>query len=644
MFRVVSLCIAIPVAVAASSISFAQSPKEARSVVFSLAAPALDRDGFRSEMKRKDAAGFAPVSIQSAGDGRHAVVWHKDSNLVSWRAHVEKTSAQVDKLQKTLSGQGFVRSFVAGYSRGGSRLFNVIWVKEKRKRARKVHRQLSRTDVRAKMKAYAKLGFSPVDLVPWVHKKKTYYSAVWVKDGRESRYVVGVQRSKWDQAHASHRRAGYALRDIGVVGGRHSGDVRYAGIWVKDGRLKTHFRSMLLERKGLDDALRSKVPENYRIDDIDTAQVGGRSRYSLILRRVSDRNKVVANFKLPSKTKSRLTRLLSGYHSASSKAHSGNVGFFVQNLRNGRYIAFNPDEHFFMSSVRKVLVGAASLRNRFDPTDSDVVKLSREAYRAPPRDPSRSVGGVRYPAISAPGLFSKSALFAAMLTSSDNNAADYFFERWGGQKSMRAMLEGPVGTRDFGELVSKCGQERRSTMAKGGRYRSLRNVRCHVFRRWQSDGSLAWANPSERQLLKGLKPSRADRDWRRHINQHRNAITPRAYGRFWRALSTGKVLSTSQRGELLRHMGRRRGLFGTARFKSAPFESHVAKNGATYRNRAWVVLAFDFNGDDRNYASITPRFSFSWFTEDHAGPKDGRGDAADDLARRIYTIAVSALR
>ena len=193
----------------------------------------------------------------------------------------------------------------------------------------------------------------------------------------------------------------------------------------------------------------------------------------------------------------------------------------------------------------------------------------------------------------------------------------------------------------FGAMIGKCDQYKRSLASKPGQ-KSLLNVRCHVLRRWMQNkqAGRALANDAERKILDGNFSGRSNGLWRRHIDRHYNAITPRTYALFFRKMAENKLLSNAQRSDLLRHMGsssRFRGNWtNNGSTRPALFDQHVTKNGRTYRNKSWVVFTWDWLSDDDNYNGISPQHGFVFFTEDHSEHDDANDDTANNTARALY--------
>ena len=612
------------------------TPPAAEPVVFSQLSAGVTRATYLRDLGSVRTSGYYPASIQCPGNARYSVVWHKDANVTDWQVRTDMTDSAFDSQRDAWRRRGYVRSFVTGYDTPAGIRYNAVWVKEHIGKQRKVHRKLTRTQLDAKVAEYRVDGYSPVDILPWRASGQTYYSCVWIRDSRRFRHVASATENGWEQLHSSYRAQGYSLRDIGVVTEGRLGS-RYAGVWVRDPAIATHRRYLNLTRAQLSEKIAAYKKLNYRIDDVDAHSAASAARFTLVMHQLPRRNTLRANHSLPRAVSTSLNALLDGYRQTY-----GNVGMYIQDLTTGKYIAYNPDEHYYLSSTRKVLIGAAALRSGLDLSRS--VRLDVTDFRDTPKGGGASAGGVGYPDLNksaVPGTFRVGQLFAAMLTGSDNTATDWFSRNWAGNSQLRAMLAGAVGTRNFGEFITKCEQDK-SSLAIAWGTPLVHSVRCHVLRDHLNGGELTWANSWERSFLAVRRPGRDADDWRTHFDKLGNSITPAAYGAFFRGLASGSVLSAQRRGELLRHQGTRSSLFGRARFNSAPFEFHVAKNGSTFRNRTWAVFAFDWVGSTGDWSNITPQYSFVFLTEDHIG--ESRKTESDALARAIFRVAVNHLR
>ncbi|MEN7343921.1 MAG: serine hydrolase [Pseudomonadota bacterium] len=618
---------------------WAQSPPGAEPIVFSRHISHARRSQYQTLHDEISGTGFVPVSAQSPANSRYNVVWHRDANILSSRIHTNMSRKSYEDRRDDYQRDKFVRSFVTAYSDDGEIRYNAIWIKEEEERQRRVHSRMTEKELLKRLKSYRRKGYTPVDILPWRHDKKVYYSVVWIKDRREVEWIVDVSRSDWEKFHKKKRQEGFSLRDIGMLGASRLDAVRYSGVWVKDPAIKTHHRVMGITAKKLNEVMEEFIHENYRVSDLDSVYVDDEIRYSVLLHRPARRNRIVSNYNLPEDVEDTLLTLLESYR--TSATNGGNVGFFIENFETGNYIAYNPDEHYFMSSTRKVILAASALQNGFKVGDRRSVDLDLSDFRSDTRGEGTTAGGIEYPSITRRSLsrpLSPSGLLAAMLVESDNTAADYFYNNWAGMRELRKTLE-DTGTKNFGEMISKCDQEARSIALKKG-HEDVVDVRCHVLREWiENDGTkVSWGNRDENDILKGKYPGRGAALWRRHIDRHYNAITPRAYAGFFRDLADGDLLNRYRREDLLRHMGTRNSLFGQNQFDPELYDRHVAKNGGTYRNRAWVVFTWNWRSRNR-WRSIIPRHSFVFMTEDqNQEDKDLRQQRADNLAEAIWQL------
>ncbi|MEM7431967.1 MAG: serine hydrolase [Pseudomonadota bacterium] len=574
------------------------------------------------------------------------MVWHKDINIQSYRIHTNMSRKAYEDRRDDYKRDDFQRSFVTAYSNDGEIRYNAIWVREAEERQRRVHSKLSEKELLDKLKSYRRSGYTPVDILPWRHNKNVYYSAVWIKDRREVEWLVDASRDDWESFHKKKRKEGYSLRDIGMLGASKLSGLRYSGIWVKDSSIRRHVRAMGLSGDDFRSELDELINQNYRVSDLDSVYVGNDIRYSFILHRPARRNRLVGNFDLPDDVEEDLEDLLEEYRTPGRDGDVGNVGFFLEHYGTGKFLAFNPDEHYFMSSTRKVILGASALQNGFEVSGRNSIELSRSDFRFDARNSGTTAAGIDYPSLTLRRLsarVSPSGLLAAMLVQSDNTAADYFYNNWAGMREMRKTLE-DLGTKNFGEMVSKCGQEKNSIGSKKN-YEDIHEVRCHALREWiTSDGGrLNFPNSDERDILNGKNSSRTHTIWRRHIDRHYNSITPRTFGSFFRSLADEELLNRVKRGELLQHMGRSSRLFQPDGLDPSLFDTHRAKNGGTYLNRAWVVFTWDWGSRTGNYGRIRPKHGFVFLTEDHSRFDTDRRDRADALATAIFQLLLPEL-
>lgn len=629
----------------------AQSPPGAEPIIFSRQIAHAERSDYQEMRQALSGTGFVPVSAQSPANSRYNVIWHKDGNVERYAIHTDLSRKEYEDKRDEYKKKRMQRSFVTAYSDDGDIRYNGIWIKEKEERARLVHSKLSEKELKRKLKSYNRKGYSPVDIMPWRHGKKVYYSAVWIKDKRNAAWIVDVSLKEWDEFHKQKRQQGYSLRDVGMLGASKSSGVRYSGVWVEDKATRTHYRNLTLTSAELGGVLNDKIRQNYRVSDLDSVYVGDTIRFSIVMHRPARRNRLVSNFEIPEDIEDTILTLLDEYRMPGNDGNSGNVGFFVENYESGRFIAYNPDEHYFMSSTRKVILGASAIQNGLSTSSKRNIDLDSSAYRYDARGSGTTVGGIPYPVVNLRRMeepFSSGQLLAAMLVESDNTAADYFFENWAGMREMRATLES-TGTRNFGEMISKCQQERRSLMTRKG-YKDLVDVRCRPLREWVEEPQrlVSSATPEEREILDGKNIVRSELRWQTHINKHYNAITPRTFAGFFRALADGSLLDRDERAHLLRHMGPTNRLFGRLsrgnnRFDPQLFDQQVAKNGATFRNRAWVAFTWDWRTRRQDFRKITPKHGFVFLTENHNSEDPDRSGRVDNLTEAIFNLTLPTL-
>ncbi|MEL7313054.1 MAG: serine hydrolase [Pseudomonadota bacterium] len=620
------------------NLAHAQSPDGAEPNAFSRHLFHAKRSDYQALHEQLNGTGFFPVSIQSPANSRYNVVWNKDINVERYAIHTNMSRDSYEDRRDEYKRKRMKRSFVTAYSHNGEVRYNAIWVKETDDRDRRVHSKLSEKELVKKLKSYGRRGYSPVDILPWRHKKEVYYSAVWIKDKRDAAWIVDVPVDEWEKFHKEKRQQGYSLRDIGMLGASSTNGIRYSGVWVKDKATRTHFRKMGLTTAEVSSVLAAQVKDNYRVSDLDSVYVGDEIRFSVLLHRPGRRNRLIANFDIPEDMEDILIASLEEYRLPGRNGRSGNIGFFIENFETGRYIAYNPDQPFFISSTRKVILAASALQNGFKPSTRRSIDLDIENYRFDAREEGQSRGGIEYPRIDRRRMSSKFApsdLLAAMLVESDNTAADYFYENWAGMRELRKTLES-LDTRNFGEMISKCEQDRRSLMVKPG-FDDLSEVRCHVLREWVTNPGerLRYANADEREILDGKLTARSESVWREHINKHYNALTPRTFARFFRSIAEEELLTRRQRGQLLSHMGTSSN-FTSGLIEPRLFDSHAAKNGRTYRNKTWVGFTWDWRGRRGDYDRIRPKHAFVILTEDHSEPGSAASDNADLFSSVLF--------
>lgn len=132
---------------------------------------------------------------------------------------------------------------------------------------------------------------------------------------------------------------------------------------------------------------------------------------------------------------------------------SGDIGFVIKNLNDGKILSYNSDQRWYLSSTVKVFVAISLMEEiergkiKFD----QKIKLEEKHF----------VDGAGRVIWSEPGtVFTVSELLEAMIRESDNSAAD--------------MLIGLIGTEELNRDIKKW-------MPDSGQFTSLLDVRYHAY-------------------------------------------------------------------------------------------------------------------------------------------------------------------
>jgi len=652
------------VSIAGFACARAEKP-EFEPVAFSQATFARSQHLFEQMRDRWSSLGYSATKVHSVIRSRndeigefgpnffpvYSAVWQKDPNIIESVMMLDLTGAELSAANAAHDQAGFRTASYSGAFHAGEAHYSVIYLKERDQLLFRRYRRNNLSDFLSKVEEARNDGYSPIEVNGWNHDGGTRFSHVWVKDGKDFQVAVEKTSSQWEEIHSTQRDLGRSLRDFCVY---HNGDdtIRYAGVWVDDPSSSNHWRDMDIELPNAQDlplteydfgTMLEKRLDNYVFTDVtafrDPANPGV-ARGSYLLHRLAPGNRLESNQNIDQSTEVLLQNEI-GSIEKDVNGFSAHLGFYLQDLENGNYIAYNAHEPVYISSTRKLILG--SLMHQLDDDPSADVTITPEMFRD-------HDSGSRFQKSDVGRTFDRDEMLYRMLRISDNTAADYVWnfienETGSAQDSMMNLMHLTANTVNCGQFTSKAEQEvsfrsyHPQLIFNGSR--SIQSIPPHLLSDFlNSDAGNISHIIDEPDDFQWIGTDSASENW---LNDHsfalktsvpygaphhfatlKQSLTPSAFGKFLWALGREKIIddaglarlfnntSTTPTGAILelQKMGRSLSLNSVDTLNL--FDDYRSKNGATFENRTWVGVAFD-RGSSPN--RILPKYSFVFLTE-----------------------------
>src|SRR6185295_10274330 len=291
--------------------------------------------------------GYAPVNLsgveKSGAATRYSGLWHKDPSIVSWTSKRGLTAAAYQTLWDQLIGQGYRVLDLDAHVVSGQALYDAIWIKEQGgSKAFKSHRILTLAQLDTKMAEYAGQRFRPIRVNGYRVGSQTLYAAVWVQDGLTDfgykRDLTSADYSSW---WTFYKNAGY--RPVDIAAYPTGAGLRYAGLWVREGGIDSWISLRDRTATQMQAEIIAQKKANYLEVDLDAYYVGSELRYSGIWIRRAARNVLSGNVVLSGAQIDLLKAKLAEYTTNGTDGRKGSVGFYIEDLTTGHWIAFNPN-------------------------------------------------------------------------------------------------------------------------------------------------------------------------------------------------------------------------------------------------------------------------------------------------------------
>jgi CubicO group peptidase (beta-lactamase class C family) len=191
---------------------------------------------YQTEFDRWTAAPFnlrltCVSGYEEAGQARYAGIWEKASGP-AWSASHGMTAAQFNSTKTTLDGQGYVTTFVSGFTVAGTRYYNAIW--EYQPRADVLAEVgLSRSGLSSANLSHALQGYTLVYVSAFTDDGTDVYAAIWSKGASSSSYQCRFGLTGVDYQSAFNDLASQGFRMVGHTIALGGTTERFSGVWRK---------------------------------------------------------------------------------------------------------------------------------------------------------------------------------------------------------------------------------------------------------------------------------------------------------------------------------------------------------------------------------------------------------------------------
>jgi hypothetical protein len=308
------------------------------------------------------------------------------------------------------------------------------------------------------------------------------------------------------------------------------------------------------------------------------------------------------------------------------------LGFFVQDLSNGDYIAHGADNPFYMASTTKVFIGAWIAKHR---NLASTITLRPQDWRGELRgEPAFDLADFNN------SSFTYNRFLEAMLTVSDTAATDRLFGI-ATQATLKTDMRDSLGLQNVGEVTSICELDKRIVGSNSSNACVFTDVSCDSFEdELRGDGGYGvTAGSNEAACLNGLIDVDSKSNYDAYYSTRANSITPSEYGHALKVLSGTTYFTNAQRAAFIDALGGHDG-YCSGGVGDVQYDSCATKGGTKNYSKSQVGIMFDFNGAVGDFTQITPRFTFAIFADNLAQKDTG---PAEPFMRDIITQAVNFL-
>jgi hypothetical protein len=574
--------------------------------------------------------GYAPVGLgaveKSGQPVRYQGLWAKDPGILDWTSKRNLTDAQYEEAWEDLVGAGYRVVDLDAHASGNSPRFNAIFVRESPSKPFVSHRSLTLAQLDAKVVEYRALGYRPIKLNGYRVGSAQRYAGVWVKDALGSDAILrrDLTGDQYGSAWTTYKNAGY--RPIDVAAYPTASGLRYGGIWLRVANQPdwVSLRDKTLAELDTQRLALKKV--NYTMVDLDAYYVGSSLRFSGVWVRTQPKNLLRSNVSLSgSSLISSLQSAIDSYTTLGGDNRKGNLGFYVEDLTTGHWVAYNPHEPFYLASSAKTFI-ASKVVDMPELPEGALYTLRTGDWRGENRG---------FTAADIGKNFSIATYLDHMIDNSDSVSTDRLFdlaEHFDGALTVNKHLRDDADMLNVGEITNICTLDKRIFAAKDS---CVWSVPCNSFENWYRGDSLSMSSAADVACFNDIDDSPVSGEFAYDAYYHTlaNTVTPAEAGRFFRQLADHQLHDVFDEASLVRELDKNGGY---SNFTGTYFDAWGGKDGGKYKVKTWIGLTWDWDNAAGDYTSLTHQFAIAVFTEDWT-TDDTTGD---NLAANIIQTVV----
>ena len=610
--------------------SLAAGPWTEKVVVYTQEEAARTSEEYAAAWSYYKNRGYAPTGLgaveKSGQPVRYQGLWAKDPGILDWTSKRNLTDAQYQEAWESLVGAGYRVLDLDAHASGNSPRFHAIFVRESPSKPFVSHRSLTLTQLDAKVVEYKAAGYRPIKLNGYRVGSAQRYAAVWVKDAQGTDAILrrDLTGAQYGSAWTAYKNAGYRPLDIAAY--PTASGLRYGGIWLRVANQPswTSLRDKTLAE--IDTQRLALKKANYVMVDFDAYYVGSSLRFSGVWVRTPAKNVLRSNVSLASSSLiSSLQSTINSYTTLGGDNRKGNLGFYVEDLTTGHWIAYNPHEPFYLASSAKTFI-ASKVVDMPELPEGALYTLRTGDWRGENRGFTASDIGKN---------FSIATYLDHMIAGSDSASTDRLFdlaEHFDGALTVNKHLRDDADMVNVGEITTICTLDKRIQAAKNS---CIWNVPCNSFENWSRSGSLSMSSAADVACFNDLDDSPVSGEFAYDAYYHTlaNTVTPAEAGRFFRKLADHQLHDVFDEASLVRELDKN-GSFRN--FTGTYYDAWGGKPGGKYKVKTWIGLTWDWDNASGDYTSMTHQFAIAVFTEDWT-TDDTTGD---NLATNIIQTVV----
>jgi hypothetical protein len=584
--------------------------------------------------------GYTPTTVSgvaSAGSTtRFNGIFAKDPNVEQFQIWRNMSYSQYYSKWNTYVNQGYRVLDIDAHNDGGDPAFHAIWVKEADQPNFKSHAWLRKESLVAQLEKYDDLGYRPRKINGWPYNGGTRFSAVWEAAEHSWKWAVGMTSAEYSAYFTEFTDAGYIPVEIAAY---HDNGLKFAGVWVQDPSIYAYqaYRGMTA-----DQLLEKQVAykkQNFVQIDLDAyylTEGDSMPVYSGVWVRRQPRDQLTSSIGLTSSLAALSTTL---------DDFSGAIGFVVENLQTGDYVAYNPHEPFYAASTNKVQIAAAALVE----VDDGVMG----ANVSWPFLPHFYMGDSDALTTGDFGTWmTMETYMSKMINSSSNAATDQFEFMMGyyqtpmwwlpdlmrsiGRERINETVLDRFGMKDIGEVTGICERNKRMLERVD---RCFRDIPCSTLQVWWRDGDSIDGLGYGDCVDSWTDLTGDEKDAYRALEFHNldNSTSPAENARFWRDLTDGLLLSDASTNQLIDILDATGNGYPVTGFDWTLVDRGGGKYGNKADTRSWVGLFWDFGPSGTN-DNAAFQYSVSIYTEGWDSADESR-----DTINEVVRTAIEAL-